>query len=241
MAKHPATGEKTLRFRGSPHRLSLSNAVLGEHESGEIVLPEELAAHSHSPTIPLPVRKSRAAGPSLRLSLDRTAPAGRYQAELRLSGKSVPVTLEIAPTPRLSVFPLSADFSGAPGSNAEVEIVLANTGNVAIDLPERSVTGIFDDEGLEVAFADTYRQDTDDPGQLFGHWLRKLREGYGGLLKLRIASGAGSLESGAERTIVLSAHLPENLKRGHSYHGIWELGPVNYRVTVAVHRDKGAA
>lgn len=236
MAKRPAVGAHPLSFRGLPHRLSLSSPALAGHECGEIVLPDELAAHSKSAVIPLPVRRSRSRGPSLSLILDRTTPAGRYEAHLRLSGKSVPVMLEIAPAPRLSVFPLSADFASRPGGDSVVDIVLVNNGNVLIELPERSVTGIFDDEGLETAFAETYRQDTDDPVQLFGHWLRKLRDGYGGLLKLRIASGGGSLPPGAERTITLSAHLPESLKQGHSYHGIWELGPVHYRITVAVQR-----
>jgi hypothetical protein len=240
MAKRPSSDTHPLSFRGTPHRLSLSNPALAGHECGELVLPEELAAHSGSTVIPLPVRESRLDGPSIKLRLDRTAPAGKYQAELRLSGKTVPVTLEIAPAPRLSVFPLSADFVGKAGSEPVLEISLANEGNVAIDLPERSIVGIFDDEGLEAAFAETYRQDTDDPVQLVGHWLRKLRDGYGGLLKLRIDSGSFSLPPGAERTIKVSAQLPESLKRGHSYHGIWEIGPVHYRVTVAVQRDKGA-
>ncbi|HXJ03436.1 MAG TPA: hypothetical protein VNH44_19605 [Micropepsaceae bacterium] len=236
MAKRPAPSAKPLSFRGTPRRLSLSNPELAGHECGEIVLPEELAAHGESSVIALPVRNSRLNGPSLKLRLDHATPAGKYQAQLRLSGKSVPVTLEIAPAPRLSVFPESANFAGKAGGESELDMTVVNKGNVAIELPERSIVGLFDDEGLEAAFAETYRQDTDDPVQLAGHWLRKLRDGYGGLLKLRIGSGSGSLPPDAERTIVVSAHLPENLKRGHSYHGIWEIGPVNYRVAVAVQR-----
>ncbi|HEY4263986.1 MAG TPA: hypothetical protein VGM72_01605 [Micropepsaceae bacterium] len=239
MAKRSAAHAHPLSFRGTPRSLSLSNPALAGHECGELVLPEELAAHSESAVIKLPVHSRRSDGPSLKLRLDRGAPAGKYQAQLRLAGKSVPVTLDIAPAPRLSVFPLSADFTGKAGSDCELEMTLVNKGNVAIELPERSIAGIFDDEGLEAAFAETYRQDTDDPVQLVGHWLRKLRDGYGGLLKLRIGSGSVSLPPDTERTITVSAHLPESLKRGHSYHGIWEIGPVHYRVTVAISKDKG--
>jgi hypothetical protein len=200
MAKRPSANTHPLSFRGTPHRLSLSNPALAGHECGELVLPEELAAHSGSPVIPLPVRESRLDGPSIKLRLDRTAPAGKYQAELRLSGKTVPVTLEIAPAPRLSVFPLSADFVGKAGSEPVLEISLANEGNVAIDLPERSIVGIFDDEGLEAAFAETYRQDTDDPVQLVGHWLRKLRDGYGGRLRKLLATAGGGADDQGKRT-----------------------------------------
>jgi hypothetical protein len=236
MAKRSAKGESPLLFRGLPHRLSLSNAALAGHECGEILLPDTLAVHSRCAAHSLPVRHGCAKDPSVRLRLDRTAPPGRYQAQLRLSGKSVPVELDIAPAPRLHAFPPSAEFVGKPGYDAVAEVTLTNKGNVAIELPERFVTGIFDDDGLETAFAETYRQDTDDPVELFGAWLRSLRSGYGGMLKLRIASGAGTLPPGAERTIALSAHLPECLKPGHFYHGIWKLRPMRYRFKVAAQR-----
>jgi hypothetical protein len=225
-----------MRFQGLPHRLSLSDAALAGHERGEILLPPALAAHSAVATLSLPVRHRRGCGASVRLRLDPTAPAGRHRAELRLAEASFPVELDIAPAPRLRIFPPSADFAGRPGEEAAIEVALANIGNVPIELPARFATGIFDDDGLELAFAETYREDTDDPAQLLGCWLRALRCGYGGLLKLRIGAGAGILAPCTERTVTLRARLPERLKPGHSYHGIWKIGPVHYRLTVAVQK-----
>ncbi|MEA3037594.1 MAG: hypothetical protein QOE79_107 [Sphingomonadales bacterium] len=214
-------------FRGSPRRLSSSHPALAGRV-GEIVLPDELAAEASGPAISL--RGSRAAA---RLSLPSTSPPGRYAAQLRVGDETVPVELDIAPTPRLKVFPTSAHFAAGADSEASVDINVANVGNVAIDLPPRFVVGMFDDDGLEMAFVEAYREETDDPARLFGSFLRGLRSGYGGLLKLRIGKGAGSLAPGEERSLTLSAHLPETLKPGHSYHGIWKLGPVHYRITVA--------
>ncbi|HEY5724156.1 MAG TPA: hypothetical protein VIT45_17740 [Allosphingosinicella sp.] len=235
MAKRPAAAAPPMRFRGVPQWLSLSNSALAGHECGEIVLPDALTAHCGA-TLSLPVRNSCADGASLRLRLAPTAPAGRHLAELRLSGKSFPVELDIAPRPSLRAFPSSAHFAGKPGDNPAIEMSLANRGNVAIELPARAATGIFDDIGLETAFAETYREKSDDPAHLLGSWLRALRGGYGGLLKLRIGAGAGNLEPGEERSFEISAHLPECLKPGHSYHGVWKLGPLHYRITVAVQR-----
>jgi hypothetical protein len=216
-------------FRGSPRRLSSSHPALAGGV-GEIVLPDELAAEAAGPAIPISLRGSRAAA---RLSLPSTSPPGRYAAQLRVGDETVPVELDIAPTPRLKVFPTSAHFAAGADGEASVDINVANVGNVAMDLPPRFVVGMFDDDGLEMAFVEAYREVTDDPAKLFGAFLRGLRFGYGGLLKLRIAKGAGSLAPGEERSVTLSAQLPETLKSGHSYHGIWKLGPVHYRITVA--------
>ncbi|HET9640762.1 MAG TPA: hypothetical protein VFP12_16325 [Allosphingosinicella sp.] len=235
MAKRSTVATPPLRFRGAPQWLSLSSPALAGHECGDLILPEALAAHCGA-NLSLPVRNSCAEGAYLRLRLAPTAPVGRHQAELRLSGKSVPVEIDIAARPSLRAFPPSAHFVGSPGEDPSVEIDLANRGNVAIDLPERSAVGIFDDIGLETAFAETYRSESDDPVQLLGSWLRSLRGGYGGLLKLRIDSGAGPLAPGEERSFRLSAHFPEGLKRGHSYHGVWKLGPLHHRITLAVQR-----
>jgi hypothetical protein len=235
MAKRSAAATPPLRFRGAPQWLSLSSRSLEGHECGDLVLPDALAAHcGANPS--LPVRNSCVDGASLRLRLAPTAPPGRHRAELRLSGKSVPVEIDIAARPSLRAFPPTAHFDGIPGEDSTIEMDLANRGNVAVELPERSVVGIFDDIGLETAFAETYRLDSDDPVQLLGSWLRSLRGGYGGLLKLRVDSGAGPLEPGEERSFRLSAHFPESLKRGHSYHGVWKLGPLHHRITLTVQR-----
>ena len=225
-----------LRFRGLPQRLKLSSESLQGHESVELELPPTLLPFADSQTLSLPVRSSRQSGSTLRVGLARTTPPGRYPAELRLSGKTVPVEFEIAPAPRIDVFPVSVDFTGVAGADAEVELSVSNRGNMPVEIPERSVAGIFDDDGLELAFAETYREETDDPVRLLGCWLRSLRNGYGGLMKIRAVEGAGLLPPAGERRVRLSAHLPSILRRGHSYHGTWRLGPVVLRVTVAIRK-----
>ncbi|HLL31494.1 MAG TPA: hypothetical protein VK403_10895 [Allosphingosinicella sp.] len=182
----------------------------------------------------LPLQAHSGGGASV--SLSRTTPPGRYKAQLRLGDETVPVELDVAPAPRLKVFPTTAHFTASPGGEASVDVTFANVGNVAVELPSRFVAGIFDDDGLEIAFVEAYRNDSDDPVRLLGSFLRGLRNGYGGLLKLRVGKGVGSLEPGDERTVKLSAHLPETLKPGHSYHGIWKLGPLHYRITVAAQK-----
>jgi hypothetical protein len=233
MATTRKTDSEPLRVLGAPRRLTLVSQLPGEAEEAELALPDALSEFAGGRVVALPVRR-RPDGGRLRLRLPRSTPPGSYAAELRIAGQTYPVSIEVAPQPRLRIFPPSAEFAAAPRGTAETTLTVVNEGNVAIEVPERVAIGLFDDEGLETAFADTYRQDTDDPLKLLGHWFGKLREGYGGLLHIHVVSGAGPKPPGSESTVVLKATLREGQRPGHSYHGVWSLGPVNYRINVAV-------
>ena len=96
-----------------------------------------------------------------------------------------------------------------------------------------AIVGIYDDNEIELAFAQTYRLETGDANQLVGHLLQKMREGHGGLLKIKV-DGAGALDGGASRVLTLRAQLGSKLKPGHSYHGFWRLYPLRVKVRVTV-------
>jgi hypothetical protein len=234
-ATHPAKTDG-LRLVGSPRRLTLTSALLAAADEGELVLPETLAAFAESRTVAVPVRRRRDGSVKLKLRLPPTTPPGTYTAELHAAGEVHPVSIEVAPAPRLRIDPPSTDFVAEANGTAEARVTLTNDGNVAIEVPERVAIGLYDDEGLETAFADTYRLDTDDPMKLLGNWIRKLREGYGGLLSMQVVTGAGRSEPGDVRALVLRLAFRNGVKAGHSYHGTWELGPVIHRINVTVRR-----
>ncbi|HEX6377060.1 MAG TPA: hypothetical protein VFZ91_15220 [Allosphingosinicella sp.] len=237
MARQPAA-VAPLVFRGRPRRLSLSDAALAGHESGEIVLPEALAAHSPSAIVSLPVRRGRSRRASLRLRLDGTAPPGRHRAELRLAGKSFPVELDIAAAPRLRMEPGSPAFVGSPGAEVAVAIRLTNDGNVPVELPERSTAAIFDGAAPAAALVEACRCGSDDPMQTLGVWLGALRAGCS-VIDLRIAEGGVTLPTGAERTITLATRLPDGLELGHDYYGLCNLGSIFCLIGVEVRETKG--
>jgi hypothetical protein len=233
-----STGGSPLRLFGPPNRLSFAGTDIATGDRGTLILPDSLQRYAETREIPVSIRATRRGTRRMRTRLSRTVPPGSYPAELEIAGRKYPLTIDVAEAPRLRIFPLSATFAGRPGDTAEVELTFTNGGNVAIEVPETIAVGIFDDDGIEAAFADTYRQDSDNAQELVGHWLRKLREGYGGLLKLRVVEGAGELAPAAARVVKISTALPRKLKPGHGYHGVWEFGPVFYRVAVTVQRTR---
>jgi hypothetical protein len=227
-----------VHFAGPPQRLQLLSAPDIDLANAEIEVGADLAGAARVERSPPRLRRRRPASgrPPLRIRIDRATPPGEYDAVL-LSGDTrhaVRITVEAAP--RLHATPAGLRFAGAPGDEAVARIVLANTGNVAIDIPKLTSVGVYDDDGVEEAFAQTYRLETDDPTALVGHLLHKLREGHGGLMKIQI-DGAGPLPPGTSRELSLRAELAPKLRPGHSYHGVWSLDPLHVAVGVTVRRE----
>jgi hypothetical protein len=226
-----------VHFAGPPSRLQLLNGPT--LDPGEIDLEpgSELAGAAHLDRTPLRIKRRRgdSGRPRVRIRIERTTPPGDYEAVLRAGGERYPARITVEPMPSLSASAGRVRFVGASGDEAAATLTLTNTGNVAVDVPEVATVGIYDDHGIETAFAQTYRLETDDANQLVGHLLQRLREGYGGLLKIKV-DGAGALDGGASRVLQLHAQLGSKLKAGHSYHGFWRLYPLRIKVRVTVRR-----
>lgn len=222
-------------FSGAPNRLKLFNSALAGQESCKIILPDSLKSFAGNSELMVPVLSHRDFQEHIRIRLPKSTPPGAYEAELEINGAKHPITIQVDPLERLSVRPLNGVFEGKPGAKASFEVTLSNVGNTDILIPDTGALGVYDDKGLENAFASTYRQDTDKPEKLLSHWMLKLREGYGGLLKLRI-SGSGVLQPQAQRTLTLETNIPEKMKPGHSYHGVWRLSILHYPIRVRISR-----
>jgi len=238
MARTASTAQQ-LRLQGPPRRLRVTGAAVPKGGTGTLVLTAS-AKSGQAVSVPAHVVQRREEASQLRARLPRDTPPGTYAARLEIEGAMHPVEITVEPQERLSARPAQSDFDGEPGGTAEITLTLFNRGNVAINIPETIVIGIYDNDGLEEAFASTYRQETDDALKLIGHWVAKLREGYGGLLKCSVVAGAGALAPGEQHALTIKTTLPSKLKPGHSYHGALEIGPLTHSIGVNVHkRERG--
>jgi len=228
-----ASHQTILKLHGDPHRLALTHPALAARKAVTVDLPEILKQRLGAGGVTVEVRRRFGEEGHLRLRLPRTTAPGRYQASLRSDEDVIPLEIEVAPYRRLKVAPASLTFAGAPGGDVSVSVTFMNAGNIKLEILKRSHLGIYDDFGVETAFASAYRGEVDDPMEMIRTFVSKLREGHGGLLKLRI-EGAGTLEPGEQRTVNVTGHLPEKLKAGHAYHGIWTLEELNYAVFIKV-------
>lgn len=172
----------------------------------------------------------------LKVRLSNATKPGLYHATLETSDGSIPVDINVEPRSRLVIAPVELALSGAPGDKVQSRLLFSNKGNVTLAIPESDTLGIYDDDGIETAFASTYRMESDDLSKLFANFAAKLRDGHGGLLKLRLLEGSGKLEPGTSRSVLIEAQLPSKLKPGHNYHGVWSLLTAEHAVTVAVNK-----
>jgi len=235
MASTSDNAMQPLEFSGPPCRLRLAGLLISLVEKAHLLIPAALSKDGEPEKVQAGVLQ-RAGGVHVHAQLAPDTPPGEYPTQMQIDGATHEVTLRVEAAPRLRARPNRSVFGGHPGGAAKATVTLVNLGNVSIDIPDVAVVGMYDNDGLEEAFAGVYRQESNDPLFLIGHLIRGLREGSGGLLKLRLDPGAGELAPGAERVVTFKTNLPEKLKPGHSYHGVWKLGPMHHSIGINVHR-----
>lgn len=192
-------------------------------------------------SVPAHIVSRRDEAGQLRVKLPECMAPGTYAAQLEIAGEKHSVEVNVEAQQRLIVRPGQFNFEGDPGGSAEITLTLSNRGNVSIDIPTVFAFGAYDNNGLAEAFASTYRQETDDALKLISHWVHKLRDGYGGLLKCNVTAGAGVLAPGEQRAVTIKTTLPSKLKPGHAYHGVLELGPLAQSIGVKVNKHERGA
>lgn len=167
------------------------------------------------------LRQRRRAGGGLRLRLVAHTPPGDYPAKLYVGDKPLEVMVRVLPAVQVTITPSELHFVGMPGDQANALMTLVNAGNVPVELPKTAPVGIFDDEGIETAFAATYGK----PVETFDNFVQifhgKLREAHGGVMKLTITRGAGVHSPGTSAVVEMTLDLPKELKAGHRYHGVF--------------------
>jgi hypothetical protein len=64
--------------------------------------------------------------------------------------------------------------------------------------------------------------------------LDALAEGYGGLARLKVEAGYGTLRPGEVREVRVSLRIPREAQVGSDYWGTWSFHNVNYYVGIDV-------
>jgi len=235
VAERARTNSAAAQFVGPPGRLRLapgpSAPVTGGAALAAVHLPESLRPllSDRHPALRRGRDPSRA-----RLRLPPNTPPGRYEASLEYAdGQRQPLGLTVEPRPRIRVSPGTLHLSGAAGARVRAQLLVENRGNVPLAIDEALVTGVFDDNGIETALASAYRLQSEDLNQIVATVFGRLREAHGGLLKLRVLEGAGTLAVDERRLLTLETTLGAKLHPGHGYHGVLQLG--SHAIAVRLH------
>lgn len=221
-------------FLGPPTRLRLAASDVAAFASARAARwPEGL----HGGDRAAPILRRTRDGSNISLRLDPLTRPGEYTVILEFAdGGQREVSVSVEPQPRMRVTPGTLRFIGSPAEPVSTRLLLENRGNVSITIGNVLVTGVFDDNGMETAFASTYRMENGDltVNKILEHFFSRLRDAHGGLLALNVAEGSGELAPGDRRVLVLTTTLKSKLRRGHNYHGVLKIGEHGIAVRLAI-------
>jgi hypothetical protein len=224
---------EAVHFRGWPDRLT---GAVELPASGPISLAVTL--HLPDESAPSAPFYGQPMGPPIgkeswiRLSLPTTTPPGAYRGTIQVGEQKHVATFEVEPRLNLRLIPDILVLSGRPGARVTAQLTLVNSGNVAFEVRRAYALGVSDVDGLERAFGETFRAKVPAGERLIDHFANKLAEGHGGLVRVQIAKGAGSLAPAESRQLEAVFKLPDRMRPGRIYAGTWPLEHVRYGVQI---------
>ncbi len=228
-----ATDTGMIEFLGPPRRLVAVGDI--PDFAGEVEIRGELAAFVPPGRQALQRRRAGRRGPArVYLRLDPATPPGDYGGELVADKESRKITARVLAEPRVTVLAGELDFVGAVDSRATARLAIANDGNTEIELPRVIAIGLFEDSGLETAFAASYARPVKGIDDFVEVFHGKLREAHSGVQKLAVTRGAGRHAPGTSFAAEFALDLKEGFRAGRRYHGVASTDFGDFSLSVSV-------
>jgi hypothetical protein len=185
----------------------------------------------------------------VQFSVDAATPPGRYKAVFDLDGSDRVAEIEVLADPRLEIRPGRIAVSGAPGAVTRVTAVLANRGNVALDLGLLGMLVLQEEEqlclSLQQALARVKAASSEDgkesPHTLFldslAGSLAARKTDFG---KVRLAAPL-TLAPGDAELVELDIHLPRDMVAGRHYRALLKAMGAQLFVTIVAEGEAAKA
>jgi hypothetical protein len=132
------------------------------------------------------------------------------------------------------MYPPNLSLAGQPGGRIEVDLVVANVGNVGCELRELYVFGLFETQGVESAIGRSLRAELAENERRADRLVDELAASHGGLVRVSVLQGAGELAPQEVRDLRVAFHLPNELKTRRAYSGTIPIHNLRYYVRIEV-------
>jgi hypothetical protein len=166
------------------------------------------------------VRPLGSGGVRVRLKFPRNTPPGSYQGTVRIGATEYITVAEVAAEPHLKFVPSRLYFSATAGKQETVDLTVVNSGNQPYEIRSAHGFGLFATGGIEDALGAAYRESKQGGLERLAILADKLAEAHGGLVRVKVESGAGMIEPDQVRELRLQLRFPDNLRSGSTYGGI---------------------
>ena len=234
------TAATPIRFHGSPRVVEgLVPFAPGPALTATLSLDLKRARAARQVT-PLALEATPIGSSAMRLqfSLPESTPPGTYEGSVQIGDESYPITVEVEPRPYLVISPRQLFLQVAPGAEASVDLTLVNTGNVACEITKVHAFGLFDVKGVDRSIGAALSDPTEIGPARLVRFMDEAAGSHGGLVRVSVKAGAGSLEPGELRNVRATLRFSEHLKPDRTYWGTWPLLNLKYYVRVTVTSSK---
>lgn len=234
--------KESVRIRGTPPNLfaalrlttSQARAISVSLDAPDAVVQKAL--ESAPPLVQVSALND--AGMSrLHLRLPRTIPPGTYPGTIEIDEQAQDLVVEVEPRKRISIYPKRATITGKAGGRTELHLTLINMGNVPLLVPKASGFGLFQKKGLDLAVGRTFQKKPARGERSVDRFMDALSDGYGGVVKLKVQDGAGTLVPGDSRDVTVVFQIPSRLIANETYWGLWSIHDYNYKIEIDVLPD----
>lgn len=220
----------TLHFRGSPGSLDALVGMPHEQFGTALKFSIDQLAPGAAPDVHA---ASVAQGATrLRMAVAHNTVPGTYKGTAEVGDETYPVEIQVEPYIHLSVSPRQLLIEASAGQELNEDLIVANTGNVPVDIGVTYAFGLYDVQGAERGIGQAFRQAESDGRSRLDQLLDGLAEGHAGTVRLRVEDGAGPIAPGEVRPIRLDMRMPAGLQAGHTYSGTLPLYNLRYYVKV---------
>jgi hypothetical protein len=228
-----ARGEaEVVRLKGPPSELS---GLMPMPAGGPGPVMVELEVPGAKPpsltAVAVPSGLDRVA--QLVLALPRTTPPGTYEGRVSVGPDSHRLRVDVLANTSLRLLPERLDVKALPGEELTVEVTVLNLGNVPAEILARYVIGLVDSKGIDRALSRTSGAKLGHDKGRADHLVDEIAAGRGGPARVEVESGSGTLDAGQTRELCARLKLPERLRRGRTYSGVWRLEDAAFSVRVA--------
>lgn len=232
-AKADKTEARTIEFLGPPGRLVAVGDVPAL--TGVPEIKGDLEAFLRPGRQALRFRQAGRRGAArVHLRLDPATPPGDYTGEVVAGKETCRFLARVLPDPRVAVLAGELAFVGPLGGKATASLAIANDGNTEIEVPRAIPIGLFDDDGLETAFAASYGKPVKGIDAFVEVFHGKLREAHSGVQKLSVTKGYGTHGPGTSFSANFAMELKAPLRPGRRYHGVVSTDFGEFSISVSV-------
>ena len=231
--KHAAAAHRAapIRFRGVPASLT---GVVADRVDASTAMAITMRGYP-TKDASLELSTYTDADPRIiRVAVPSSVAPGIYEGTLTIDGDERAVELEVEPSPQLRVVPEQLRVEARPGDVVRTNLTMLNSGNEPVNVRRVQAFGIFMEGGVERALRRAYVRTLEATERRVDIIADNLAAAHGGLVRMTITEGAGSIEPGAVQPLDVELKIPAELDAGSIYSGNWEMPGLVYPVRITV-------